>query len=89
MGTQAPVGRVRNPITYVDTALDRRACACGCGVVVVARDFLPGHDQRAIHERISQLGSVIEFLRWFDTTFEAGSAAAASGQPGPRAIDTR
>lgn len=89
VGGEAPVGRVRNPITYLDTALDRRPCACGCERRVLAGDFLPGHDQRAIHERISRLGSVIDFLRWFDATFEAGSAPGASGQPDPRAIATR
>ncbi|MEU6077590.1 AAA family ATPase [Micromonospora sp. NPDC047074] len=61
------------PITYVDNhPLDRpRTCGCGCGGVVAgARQFLPGHDQRAIHERISeQWGSAMGFIRWFDDTY--------------------
>jgi hypothetical protein len=34
-----------------------------------ARDFMPGHDQRAIHERIAKIGSVKDFLAWFDATY--------------------
>lgn len=43
--------------------------ACG-GVVAGARQFLPGHDQRAIHDRTSaQWGSTMGFIRRFDDTY--------------------
>lgn len=29
-----------------------------------------GHDQRAIHDRIAKIGSVADFLEWFDATWE-------------------
>jgi hypothetical protein len=31
---------------------------------------LPGHDQRAIHDRIAKLGGVREFIEWFDATYQ-------------------
>jgi hypothetical protein len=70
---QPSLDQFRNPVTYVDDhPLDRaRTCACGCdGVVTGARHFLPGHDQRAIHDRIAaQWGNTVGFIRWFDTTY--------------------
>jgi len=70
---QASLDGFRNPVTYVaDHPLDRpRTCACDCGGVVTgARQFLPGHDQRAIHDRIAaQWGNTVGFIRWFDTTY--------------------
>jgi hypothetical protein len=66
VGQPSPVQGVRNPITYIDDDLDEARCLCGCGEGVVGRDFLPGHDQIAIHARIKQIGSVPDFLAWFD-----------------------
>jgi len=66
VGEPSPVGRVRNPITYVDAAFGARLCGCGCGRVVGRGDFAPGHDQRAIHDRVARIGSTADFLRWFD-----------------------
>lgn len=66
VGKTSPVQGMRNPITYFDDDVDGRACRCGCGAVVSGRDFLPGHDQRAIHDRINQIGTVSQFLDWFD-----------------------
>ncbi|MGI8537511.1 MAG: hypothetical protein ACR2K2_13730 [Mycobacteriales bacterium] len=73
-----PVGRVRNPITYFEAPVGRRLCfcGCGCGEEVSLGYFLPGHDQRAIHERIARVGTVVDFLRWFDRNYPADSAAA-------------
>lgn len=69
---KSPVTGVRNPITYFTD----QTCACGCGAdLVSARDFLPGHDQRAIHDRIARVGSVKAFLQWFDATYEDEPAA--------------
>jgi hypothetical protein len=43
-------------------------------VVAGARQFLPGHDQRAIHDRVSeQRGSTMGFIRWFDDTYRSRS----------------
>jgi hypothetical protein len=67
VGAEAP-DNFRNPTTYID---DERLCACGCGEATKAgRAFAPGHDQRAIHERITrQWGGTLGFIRWFDATF--------------------
>lgn len=68
VGGPAPVHGVRNPITYIDDPrFDRRECACGCGKEVTRGDWIPGHDQRALHERISRIGTVKQFIEWFDT----------------------
>jgi hypothetical protein len=64
--------RHRNPVTYVDDPVDHwRTCACGCGGQVTgARVFLPGHDQRAVHERIArQWGDTLGFITWFDREY--------------------
>lgn len=60
----------RNPVRYFESAFDLSQCRCGCGESVRA-DFLPGHDQRAIHARIANFGSVAKFLDWFDETYSA------------------
>jgi len=66
IGKSAPSGNPQNPITYFESPLDNRVCACRCGTPVNRGDFLPGHDQRAIHERIAKVGTVIT---WFDDTW--------------------
>jgi hypothetical protein len=66
VGGPSPVSRVRNPITYFDARDHRRGCACGCGEEVARGYFLPGHDQRAIHDRVARVGTVMDFIRWFD-----------------------
>jgi len=70
MGT--PVDAHRNPVTYPDDPADGpRNCACGCGAPVPShRAFAPGHDQRAVHERITrQWGSTLGFIGWYDATY--------------------
>jgi hypothetical protein len=59
----------RNPVTYLATGV--RTCACGCGADVAGnRVFLPGHDQRAIHDRIAQeWGTTLKFIEWFDDIY--------------------
>jgi hypothetical protein len=71
--------RTRNPVRYW-SPLATKVCGCGCGEPT-DREFLPGHDQRAIHERISRaFRSVSEFLAWFDTQFPPqGPERAAAG----------
>jgi hypothetical protein len=56
VGKPAPNGAQQNPITYFKSPLDNRKCNCGCGKPIERGDFLPGHDQRAIHERIARVG---------------------------------
>ena len=75
VGRPTPVGRVRNPITYFEATVGRRLCFCGCGEEVSLGYFLPGHDQRAIHERIARVGTVVDFLRWFDRNYPDSAAA--------------
>lgn len=64
-----PVDGHRNPVTYPSGGV--RTCACGCGGNVAGnRLFLPGHDQRAIHDRIAkQWGTTLGFVEWFDETY--------------------
>lgn len=62
----------RNPVTYgLNLSDTTRTCACGCGGDVAGnRVFLPGHDQRAIHDRITQeWGTTLGFVEWFDDTY--------------------
>jgi hypothetical protein len=72
VGQPAPNGAQQNPITYFDSVLEHSGCACGCGELVPpTREFVSGHDQRAIHDRVAKVGSVREFLDWFDVTWIA------------------
>lgn len=71
--------RHRNPVTYVADPVEQRTCACGCdGPVTGGRVFLPGHDQRAIHERIAR--------QWGDTL---GSLRDSTTSPAPDDHRTR
>lgn len=60
----------RNPVRYFpDAEFDAatgRPCRCGCGETTTAGEFIPGHDQKAIHERIARIGTVAAFLDWMD-----------------------
>jgi len=71
VGGPAPVA-MRNPISYVKSEFDdQKTCACGCGdLIPLGRDFVRGHDQKAIHCRIAKVGSVRKFLEWFDATWQ-------------------
>jgi hypothetical protein len=55
----------RNPIGYVDEGPE--PCKCGCGELT-RNTWRPGHDQRAIHDRIRQDfgGDVAAFIDWYD-----------------------
>jgi hypothetical protein len=72
---------VRNPVTYVqeDEAFGRR-CGCGCGELVFEGEFVRGHDQTALHQRVAKIGTVREFIRWFDA-IEAGGEASVPKAP--------
>lgn len=69
VGRDAPIKGQRNPVGYITSPLDERLCECGCGKAVGRGDFLPGHDQKAIHERISKVGTVKQFIDWFDENY--------------------
>lgn len=80
VGSPAP-DHFRNPVTYFsESGAAAPACACGCGETVSAsRAFVPGHDQKAIHARISkQWGSTLGFIEWFDTTYPDSSELTAA-----------
>lgn len=58
----------RSPVTYFsDPEFDRGLCRCGCGQETRST-WVPGHDQRAIHQviRADFGGSVAAFLDWYD-----------------------
>lgn len=69
VGEDTPVDSARNPITYFDSPHDTRLCGCGCGEPVAGGWFLAGHDQKALHARVAKIGTVREFLDWFDSTY--------------------
>lgn len=68
----------QNPIGYCELPEElpflHRACACGCGTMG-ARDFQPGHDIRAINERIRTRfgGSALKFLQWVDGAMDSAA----------------
>ena len=66
VGKKSPVPPQRNPIRYFDSPVGHKRCRCGCGEVVPSGDFVVGHDQKALHERIKKVGTVAQFLDWFD-----------------------
>lgn len=57
----------QNPVAYFDAPEDVTPCLCGCGESLPAgKDFVTGHDQTALYERVKQVGTVKEFIDWFD-----------------------
>lgn len=75
VGGESPVERSQNPVQYFESGFDTTLCACGCGDdAPVGRDFLPGHDQRAIHDRVKKVGGVLPFMAWFDKTWAEAQA---------------
>ncbi|MEU9379466.1 hypothetical protein AB0D38_00035 [Streptomyces sp. NPDC048279] len=70
VGGATPAGKSQNPVQYVGSPFDRTLCACGCGSETPSgRNFIAGHDQKAIHTRIAKVGGVVQFLDWFDKTW--------------------
>lgn len=70
----------------------KQQCACGCGTAITKGAWVPGHDHRAIHERISRdHGSVAAFIEWYDRTAEkqANKRAAAVTAAATRASNRR
>lgn len=78
VGKPTPVTPARNPVRYFEDAEfdGGKPCACGCDEFTTVGDFVPGHDQKAIHERIARIGTVAEFLDWMDIVRPAGLVKA-------------
>lgn len=55
-------------------------CICGCGArVLKEQSWLPGHDHRAIHDRIKRdHGNVAAFIEWYDAVYAKRAKAAAT-----------
>ncbi|WP_190038508.1 hypothetical protein [Streptomyces fructofermentans] len=66
VGKPQPVEPTRNPVTYFDSPHAARECGCGCGVPVTLGWFLTGHEQKALHDRVAKIGTVHQFIEWFD-----------------------
>ncbi len=77
VGKPSPVTGVRNPVTYFEPETGQRTCRCGCETELPpgSGQFVPGHDQRALHARVAQIGTVADFLDWFDRTYEPETAS--------------
>lgn len=88
VGQPAP-DNFRNPVTYVPDAEIETTCACGCGTAVSGRsNFVAGHDQRAVHSRITaQWGSTVGFVQWFDRTYGRPETAAQFGEQSSDLVD--
>lgn len=69
VGKPQPVAAARNPVTYFDSPHAARTCGCGCGAPVTLGWFLTGHDQKALHDRVAKIGTVHQFIEWFDRTY--------------------
>jgi hypothetical protein len=73
----------QNPVGYCELGEEKpfvfRPCACGCEELT-DRDFLPGHDVRAIQARVREHfgGSPLKFIQWVDGAIGFGQQIAAS-----------
>jgi hypothetical protein len=76
-----PSARVRNPVTYFDSVVGGWPCGCGCGEEIFAGEFVRGHEQTALHQRIAQIGTIPEFLRWFDAVWAGTKPTAGATVP--------
>ncbi len=85
----------QNPVGYCDLPEEQQfvlnPCHCGCGQST-DRDFLPGHDVRAMQARVRQHfgGSPLRFIQWVDRNLapedlfaEASTSPVTSGDPVP------
>lgn len=46
-----------------DSPVGRSLCRCNCGATVPSGDFLPGHEQTALQDRVRQIGTVTGHCR--------------------------
>ena len=70
--------RVRNPVTYLDSEVGGWPCGCGCGTEIFVGEFVRGHEQTALHQRVARIGTIPEFLRWFDGLYSAAQVRTPS-----------
>ena len=82
IGKPDPAGTSsQNPVGYCDLPEEQQfilsPCHCGCGQDT-DRDFLPGHDVRAMQARVRQHfgGSPLKFLQWVDAQLESTAPPA-------------
>ncbi|MET8759243.1 hypothetical protein [Lentzea sp. NPDC004782] len=75
-----PSARARNPVTYFDSTVGGRLCGCGCGTEIFVGDFVRGHEQTALHQRVAKIGTIPDFLRWFDAVHAGLTPTAASSE---------
>lgn len=73
VGKPSPLPRLKNPVRYYDAPEEhdlivQPLCGCGCGDQTVERGqvFVPGHEQTALHQRVKEIGTIEEFIAWFD-----------------------
>jgi hypothetical protein len=78
VGKPQPIEPARNPVTYFESAHAARTCGCGCEAPVTLGWFLAGHDQKALHDRVAKIGTVHQFIQWFDRTYTDEPQAMAS-----------
>jgi hypothetical protein len=75
----------QNPVGYCDLPEEKpfilAPCHCGCGQDT-DRDFLPGHDVRAMQARVRQHfgGSPLKFLQWVDAQLASPAPSAQAGR---------
>jgi hypothetical protein len=80
LGKPDPVGTSsQNPVGYCDLPEEQPfiLSPCGCGQDT-DRDFLPGHDVRAMQERVRAHfgGSPLKFIQWVDAQLSSAAAPA-------------
>jgi hypothetical protein len=73
--------RVRNPVTYFESTVGGWPCGCGCGEEIFAGEFVRGHEQTALHQRVAQIGTIAQFLRWFDAVRAGADPATGATVP--------
>jgi hypothetical protein len=60
-------------VSYLDVTVGGWPCGCGCGAEIYVGEFVRGHEQTALHQRVARIGTIPEFIRWFDT-LQAGQS---------------
>lgn len=66
VGKPVPVESYGNPVRYFDSLVGTKPCRCDCGTALASGKFVAGHDAIALHRRVKQVGTVAEFIEWFD-----------------------
>ncbi len=64
-----------------DSTVGGWPCGCGCGEEIFSGEFVRGHEQTALHQRVAQIGTIPEFLRWFDAVRAGAEPTARTTVP--------